>query len=49
MCKYKILNSGYYLAIDNPSAIEIVDISYNARIIQDIYKSLANEYFKGVK
>jgi hypothetical protein len=49
MCKYKILNSGYYLAIDDPSAREIVDISYNARIIQDIYKSLANEYFKSVK
>lgn len=49
ICKYKIVNSGYYLAVDDPGAIEIVDISYNARIIQDIYKSLANEYFKSIK
>ena len=49
ICKYKILGSNYYLEIDTPSAIEIVDISYNARIIQDIYRSLANEYFKNVK
>lgn len=49
MCKYKIENTGYYLAVDDPSVREIVDISYNARIIQDIYKSFANEYFKGVK
>ena len=49
ICKYKILNSGYYLEVDNPNVRDIVDISYNARIIQDIYRSFTNEYFKSVK
>lgn len=46
LCKYKVLNSNYYLEVDDSSISEIVDISYNARIIQDIYKMLCNEYFK---
>jgi hypothetical protein len=46
ICKYKVLNSNYYLEVDDSSISEIVDISYNARVIQDIYKVLCNEYFK---
>ena len=39
---YKIINSGYYL--EDISDINVIDISYNANIIRELWKIIISKY-----